>query len=155
MIVKDIIDEDFINYKKPSMFILTPKCSFKCCKEAGNEICQNMDMVKQPNIEIDNSKVIERYLNNYITSAIVFGGLEPLDTFEDVYSFIKEFRDKCLDDVVIYTGYYPEEIKDKIDSISKFENIIVKFGRFIPGTEKKLDSILGIELYEPQWAERL
>lgn len=155
MIVKDIIDEDFINYKKPSMFILTPKCSFKCCKEAGNEICQNMDMVKQPNIEIDNSKVIERYLNNPITSAIVFGGLEPLDTFEDVYSFIKEFRDKCLDDVVIYTGYYPEEIKDKIDSISKFENIIVKFGRFIPGTEKKLDSILGIELYEPQWAERL
>lgn len=155
MIVKDIIDEDFINYKKPSMFILTPKCSFKCCKEAGNEICQNMDMVKQPNIEIDNSKVIERYLNNHITSAIVFGGLEPLDTFEDVYSFIKEFRDKCLDDVVIYTGYYPEEIKDKIDSISKFENIIVKFGRFIPGTEKKLDSILGIELYEPQWAERL
>lgn len=155
MIVKDIIDEDFINYKKPSMFILTPKCSFKCCKEAGNEICQNMDMVKQPNIEIDNSKVIERYLNNHITSAIVFGGLEPLDTFEDVYSFIKEFRDKCLDDVVIYTGYYPEEIKDKIDSISKFENIIVKFGRFIPGTKKKLDSILGIELYEPQWAERL
>jgi hypothetical protein len=155
MIVKDIIDEDFINYKKPSMFILTPKCSFKCCKEAGNEICQNMDMVKQPDIEIDNSKVIKRYLNNSITSAIVFGGLEPLDTFKDVYLFIKELRNECLDDVVIYTGYYPEEIKNKIDSLSKFENIIVKFGRFIPGTEKKLDPVLGIELYEPQWAERI
>ena len=27
MKVKNIIDEDFINYKKPSMFILTTKCS--------------------------------------------------------------------------------------------------------------------------------
>ena len=31
--IKDVIDEDFANYKKPSMFIATSQCSFKCEKE--------------------------------------------------------------------------------------------------------------------------
>ena len=32
MIIKGLIDEDFINYKKPSMVIEFPYCNFKCDK---------------------------------------------------------------------------------------------------------------------------
>ena len=33
MIIKQLIDEDFVNYKVPSMFIAFPRCTFKCEKE--------------------------------------------------------------------------------------------------------------------------
>jgi hypothetical protein len=39
MVIKGIVDEDFVNYKKPSMFIIMPYCDFKCDKEAGCSIC--------------------------------------------------------------------------------------------------------------------
>ena len=41
MIIKGIIDEDFVNYKKPAMVIEFPYCDFKCDKEYGKPICQN------------------------------------------------------------------------------------------------------------------
>ena len=41
MFVKGIIDEDFVNYKKPVMYIAFPCCSFKCDKENGARYCQN------------------------------------------------------------------------------------------------------------------
>jgi len=46
MIIKDIVMEDFVNYKKPSMFIITSTCTFKCEKECGKKICQNSSIVK-------------------------------------------------------------------------------------------------------------
>ena len=54
MKVKDIIDEDFTNYKAPSMFIATCYCNWKCCREQGisESICQNNPIVKQKNIDI-------------------------------------------------------------------------------------------------------
>ena len=39
MLVKGIIDEDFVNYKKPSMYIAMPNCSFKCDKDCGRAVC--------------------------------------------------------------------------------------------------------------------
>ena len=39
MLIKGIIDEDFLNYKKPSMVIAFPHCSFKCEKELGKKVC--------------------------------------------------------------------------------------------------------------------
>ena len=146
MRVKNIIDEDFTNYKKPSMFIGTSSCDFKCDRECGKSVCQNSELAKAPTIEISNEDLIERYLNNPITEAIVFGGLESFDTFEELYNFIKIFREKNNDDIVIYTGYYPDEIEDKIKELYSFKNIYIKFGRFIPNSQKIYDNILGIEL---------
>lgn len=146
MKVKNIIFEDFVNYKKPSMFISTSKCTFKCDKECGKPVCQNSELAKAPTIEIDYEEIIERYLNNPITEAVVIGGLESFDTFEELYNFIKVFREKSNDDIVIYTGYYPEEIKNKIEKLYNFENIYIKFGRFIPNYPHKFDEILGVEL---------
>ena len=59
------------------------------------------------------------------------------------------FRYYTPDDIVIYTGYTEEEIKDKVKWLSLYENIIIKFGRFVPNAEKHFDEVLGVELASP------
>lgn len=156
MHVKQIIFEDFVNYKKPSMFIGFSKCSFKCDKEFGSCICQNSSLANSPSIKISEKEIAEKYISNPITSSIVCGGLEPFDTFEELISLITEIRNLTDDDIVIYTGYKYEEIKDKINILKKINNIIVKFGRYIPNSSKRYDDVLGIYLSsENQYALRL
>lgn len=158
MKLRGLIDEDFTQYKKPSMFLIAPYCNFKCCLEAGNKICQNMEVVKDPIIEIYNGRLIDRYLSNPITKAIVFGGLEPMDSFEEVYEFIDtlRFEYSCFDDVVIYTGYNADEIIDQWMRLSKFDNVIIKFGRFVPDQPSHFDEVLGVKLASPnQYAVKL
>lgn len=150
MRVKTIVDEDFTNYKKPSMFIGTISCSGKCCIEAGIplSVCQNNEWRSCAPITIDDHDLYRRYSHNPITKAVVFGGLEPFEQFDELLHFLDIMRNcyKCKDDVVIYTGYYPDEIKDKLHSLSAYENIIIKFGRFIPDKPKRYDEVLGITL---------
>lgn len=158
MRIKRFIDEDFVQYKKPVMFIGTCFCNWKCCTEQNLDktICQNSLLAKSPILEVDNEVLIERYLDNPITKAIVFGGLEPFEQFEEIYDFINDFREESEDEVVIYTGYNLEEIKDKIVELKDFENVIVKFGRYIPNDENKFDEILGVKLASKnQYAMRL
>ncbi len=156
MIVKNIIDEDFVNYKKPSLFIACPRCSFKCDKEAGKQICQNCALANDKDIIIDTYKLIDRYTNNPITKAVVFGGLEPFDTFCALISFIDKFREKCDDDIVIYTGYTEDECENQIKLLQKYKNIIVKFGRFIPNQSSHYDDVLGVELAsDNQYGKRI
>ena len=156
MEIKNLIDEDFVNYKYPSMFIGMPTCSFKCDKECGQPICQNSALAAAPSIEMDNKEIIERYVSNPITEAIVFGGLEPFDDFNEIYTFIADFRQYRKDDIVIYTGYYPDEISSYLDRLSVFENIIIKFGRFIPNKSHRFDELLGVQLSsDNQWSEKL
>lgn len=147
--IKTFIDEDFTNFKEPSMFIATSTCDFKCERECGVACCHNSDLVNSPTIEIDDEKIIERYLDNPITSAICFGGLEPLDQEDEVKSFILKLRNKyhCSDTVVIYTGYERREAMDFIEWVYyNVHNIIIKFGRFVPGDEKHFDNTLGVFL---------
>lgn len=156
MIIKGIIDEDFINYKKPSMIIEMPTCTFKCDKDYGKPICQNSNLVMAQNIEIDALQIIYRYLTNPITKAIVFQGLEPFDSFDDMISIIYELRQNYMnqDDIIIYTGYNKDEIKDQIEYLKKYPNIIIKFGRYIPNQSSHFDDILGVKLASPnQYAE--
>ena len=158
MKLRGYVEEDFTNYKKPSMFLITRYCYFKCCIENGNNICQNMDVIKAPIIDVDNDELIKRYLNNPITKSIVFGGLEPMDSFEEVREFINTLRwdYNCFDNVVIYTGYNADEIIDQCMRLSKFSNVIVKFGRFIPDQKSHFDEVLGVELASPnQYAVEL
>lgn len=148
--IKDIIDEDFVNYKKPAMFIATNTCSFKCEKEDSNVHCQNESIVKQPTITENINKLIKRYLDNTISESIVFGGLEPLDQLDELISFINKFRKYSRDDIVIYTGYAETEVYDKIAklvTINKHRGkIIIKYGRYKTNNKKRYDNILGIEL---------
>jgi len=148
MFVKNILDEDFINYKRPSMVIEFPNCSFKCDKEYGKPICQNSSLAAMPSIEIDVSDIAKRYLNNPITEAICCIGLEPFDSLWDVLELIRVLRIKyqCNDDIVIYTGYKEEELSYIIDVLKKLPNIIIKFGRYIPDQKSHYDDVLGVKL---------
>jgi hypothetical protein len=132
------------------MFIAMPNCSWKCCTESGlpTETCQNSPLANQKNIEVDQTELIENYMKNPITKSVVFGGLEPLDSFEEVQEFIHYLRFIyiCNDDVIIYTGYYKEEIQEYINKLIRFNNIILKCGRYVPNKPSKYDENLGVKL---------
>jgi len=147
--ISNLKDEDFVNYKKPSMFIGTCFCNWKCCDEAGisREVCQNYQLHNSKQHNLTFEQIYRRYINNPLTSAIVIGGLEPILQSEEVIGLIKYFREhNCHDDFVIYTGYYEEEIQNVIDTLKEFDNIIFKFGRFKPNQEKHWDEVLGVYL---------
>ena len=152
MKIKGLISEDFVNYKKPAMTIMFPCCNFKC----GTEYCQNSPLAKVKNIELDISDIVIRYLNNPITESVVMQGLEPFDSWNDLIDFVDCLRRSSNDDIVIYTGYNKEEIADKIPLLSRYKNIIIKYGRYIPNQEKHYDEILGIYLASNnQFAEKI
>ena len=108
----------------------------------GKELCQNSPLAKTPTKEIDVEKIVEDYLKNDLTSAIVFGGLEWFDQFVELLECIEAFREKTNDDIIVYTGYYKEEITEHLMTLKKYKNIIVKFGRFIPNQKTHYDKVL-------------
>ena len=152
MKIKGLITEDFVNYKKASMTIIFPYCTFKC----GEDYCQNSPLTKSPIIEISINDLVNRYNNNPITEAVVMQGLEPFDSWSDLKEFVKKLREYNNDDIVIYTGYNKDEVIKYIKELSVYTNIIVKFGRYIPNQEKHYDDILGVYLASNnQYAERI
>ena len=152
MKIKGLISEDFVNYKKPAMTIMFPCCNFKC----GTEYCQNSPLATTENIELDISDIVIRYLNNPITESVVMQGLEPFDSWNDLIELVDCLRRSTNDDIVIYTGFNKEEIADKICLLTKYKNIIIKFGRYIPNQEKHYDEVLGVYLASSnQYAERI
>lgn len=160
MRVKTIVDEDFVNYRKPSMFIGTISCGGKCCLEGGFplSVCQNDGWRGSAPIDIQDEVIVKRYLQNQITHAIVLGGLEPMEQSDEVLALIKTLREDfdCHDDVVIYTGYYPDEVTAILDKLQAFDNIVVKFGRYVPNMKTRFDEVLGVHLAsENQYAVRI
>ena len=156
MIIKQLIDEDFSNYKEASMFIGFPKCTWKCEKECGMRVCQNSTLSQSPDVNINVNDLVKRYLSNPLTNAIVCGGLEPFDSVTDLRLFIETIREKTDDNIVIYTGYNKNEIMKHISWLIKFKNIIIKYGRFIPNQQKHYDEILGVYLAsDNQYAEKI
>ena len=151
MKVKGILTEDMVNYKKISLTIMMPYCDFKCERECGLKVCQNSPVANYPTIEIEVNDLVDNYyLNNVLSEAIVFQGLEPFDSWDDLLEFIKAFISKSDDDIVIYTGYTESEIKDKVDilrDLVKDKNtLIVKYGRYIPNQKSHYDEFLGVAL---------
>ena len=142
------------------MFIGTISCGGKCCKESGHplSVCQNDPWRSAPVKEIDDRDIIEKYLSDPISKAVVFGGLEPFEQFDEVHQFIKCLRADygCFDPVIIYSGYEETEISSQVEVLKNFKNIIIKFGRYVPGRGKHYDDVLGVMLASPnQYAERI
>lgn len=149
MIIKGIVEEDFVNYKKPSMVIMFPHCTFKCEKDCGKRVCQNGALANLPNFDVTRKNLCERYLSNPITQAIVFGGLEPLDSFRDVLWLAWDLRSSgIMDDIVIYTGYTEDEVNEMapFEELKKIPNIVMKYGRYVPDQKPHYDDVLGVKL---------
>lgn len=147
MLIKQI-KTVFNDYHKTSLLVAFPKCSFKCCTESGISIetCQNCNIAWDKSISKTAEEIITYYDRHY-HNALILGGLEPLDTEEDMLELIGEFRKTYQDDIVIYTGYYLEEISQNLlTTLENYGNIIVKIGRFIPNKPSVYDEVLGITL---------
>lgn len=161
MRVKTIIDEDFVNYKEPSMFIGCISCGGKCAIDGDFDIsvCQNDAWRNAEVIEVDDNALIDRYVANGISKSIVFGLLEPFEQFKELYDFINTLRNKrrINDTVVIYTGYEKDEIEEPVALLKDIgKNIIVKFGRFRLGDKPHFDPVLGVALAsDNQYAEHI
>lgn len=142
--LKGFEDENFCNYKKPVMFLGFPKCSFKC----GIAACQNSKLATAPIKQYSCETLYQRYIQNPITKGIVCGGLEPFDTFDELFELIDYFRNKKnnQDTIIIYTGYYEPEIELFIQKLKSFNNIVIKFGRYIPNLPNCKDNLLGVTL---------
>jgi hypothetical protein len=90
--------------------------------------------------------LIEMYMANPFTSAIVCGGLEPMDSYDYLLNFVHTIRKYTEDDIVIYTGYNENEVEDIVYQLKQYSNIYIKFGRFIPGHTSHYDEVLGVKL---------
>ena len=156
--VKGIIFEDFVNYKKPCMTLMMPKCNFKCDKECGMQVCQNSGLAAAPNQTVLINDLMRGYKSNSITEAIVLQGLEPFDSLIDLYTVAAALEDfNITDDFVIYTGYTREELKSKLKPLYKVPgHLIIKWGRYIPNQQPHYDSVLGVYLAsDNQYGEQL
>lgn len=155
--LRGVVMEDFVNYRLPSMFLISSFCDWKCCHDGGfsEKICQNNNIINIPIKEFSYSSLLNAYVKNKISKAIVVGGLEPLKQFDEIYGLINYFRqNEVLDTFVIYTGYDKQEICEQIDKMMNFKNIIIKFGRYVPNQKEHYDEILGINLASSnQYAE--
>lgn len=158
MKLKGIIDYDCTNYKEPVLTLEFPYCDFKCDKLNGCQVCQNSSLIKEPTIEISLKTIWKLYKQNPLTKGFCLQGLEPLDSIDDVLNFIKYIRGNnfCNDPIIIYTGYNKEEVPKFIYQITDFDNIIIKWGRFIKGQNLHYDRILGVNLAsDNQYAEKI
>ena len=73
-----------------------------------------------------------------------------------LFEFIKYFRQYCDDEIVIFTGFYKDEIINEIRLLKQYKNIIIKYGRYIPNHEKHYDDVLGVYLIsDNQYAEKI
>lgn len=154
--------ENFGNYKKPAMFLAFPYCrGFKC----GAELCQNSPLALSPLLDYSTEAIVKAYTENHITQAIVCGGLEPFDSITDLTILINNLREATEDDIIIYTGYtehefehtLPQAIKDAYRYIiTRYKNIIIKFGRYIPNQQPHYDEVLGVNLAsDNQYAKKV
>jgi hypothetical protein len=62
---------------------------------------------------------------------------------------VRGFRVFTEDPIVIYTGYKEDELVEELKWLRQYDNILIKFGRFVPDKEDHYDELLGVKLASP------
>lgn len=148
MKLKGIVDYDTVNYKKPCLTLLFNHCDFKCDRLNGCQVCQNSGLAAEPDIEVNGEYIWNLYEQNPLTKAFCFQGLEPFDSYLDLLDLVIFIRihKQCDDPIIIYTGYNEGEDWVVENSLRHYNNIIIKYGRYLMGHESHYDDILGVKL---------
>ena len=153
MKLKQIIDESFGDYKEAAMLLVTPNCTWKC------EGCQNRHLSQLPTKNFPDEEILKRFFKNPLTSAIVIGGLEPLDDMQDVRHFISALGQKVYSEdlpkptIIVYTGYELDEIEDQLywsglePEMRTYGECILKYGRFNPIYQTKGDGFERVDIW--------
>ena len=161
MRVRKLLTERFQDYKVPSMYLAACFCDWKCCPDKPY-VCQNNPVVRLPVTDIPDDEILDAYLSDPITEAIVIAGLEPLLQAREVCSLIRQAVKRGIKTTfVIYTGYTKDEVRcisffDDLKDTGYRKNVqmIVKYGRYVPDQQPHFDEVLGVELAsDNQYAE--
>lgn len=158
MFVSGVIQERFSDYRKPALMLLAPTCTWKCCTESGipPDVCINNHLCSRQQYFLSVEEMWHMYSTNPITCALLFGGLEPMDSIDGVLTMARYFRAHTRDDIVVYTGYTHLECASKLGPFRELENMIFKFGRYQPGDRPHVDRVLGVPLAsDNQYAIRI
>lgn len=148
----DIKTDNIIDYKKTSLLLVFPFCSGKCGEE-----CQNKHLMGTVPTKYKNIDIINLYTNLPSHGAVVFAGLEPWDSFLEMKQLVKDFISQYKTvDIVIYTGYEYNEIKNQIQElvdcfntnvVNNDDNLIIKCGMYdVNKKEYWKSDILGVNL---------
>ena len=116
------------------------------------------------NKSVSSADIYNYYLSHPKFKAFVISGIDISVNAFDLTQIVDEIRNKqhCLDDIIIWSEYTEEELNgepdkeyDKINfekvhavykQLQQYENIIVKFGRYVPGDKPHPDELLGVDL---------
>lgn len=143
------LQEVFQDYKKYSLLIGVCFCDWKCCLESGIPVtvCQNHNLESAKFFEVSFDYVLKT-LNESYADALIIGGLEPFMQTDEVVQLLKFLRENGVKkDLLVYTGYYLEEIDSYTIGLLSDLNVILKCGRYIPDRpSNKIDPVLGIKL---------
>ena len=105
-------------------------CNIKC-KGCMSKYTWNFEKKYKRNIE----DVIEEILS-YPSKKITISGGEPFDQPKELKYLLKILKENDFKDILVYTGYNYDEIKDKYKDILKYIDVLVA-GRFIEGLESE------------------
>ena len=73
-------------------------------------------------------------ITSYPVKRITISGGEPFDQPKGLKYLLKELKEKGFEDILVYTGYEYDEIKDKYKDIFQYIDVLIT-GRFIEGLE--------------------
>lgn len=144
------IKETFNDYKKVGMYVAFPQCSLNC------KNCQNAHLREVEPLEVSLDYLVKIILDNDLIDSVILSGMNPMDSFDDVMSLIREVRNKSNIEIIIYTGMRESNLTNEIKKLKEFNNVIIKFGEYIPNSKEKFDEVLGINLAsDNQYAKRI
>lgn len=157
MRIRGRITEDFVNYKKPGLFIPCCYCDFKCCHDnnCDHTMCQNSAIEKFPIDMVDDEIILETYRQSMVAEAVIFGGFEPFWQIDEIEDLLKLFRKNNIDaPFVVYTGYTEAEVAHLLGKLVPYGNVVIKYGRYRPDNSQHKDEVLGVTLIsENQYAK--
>lgn len=134
------IKETYNDYRKVGLLLASPYCINNC------EECQNKHLKECVPKTHNISDIIGEFKHNKFIKALIFGGLDCFDSFDETLKLIIEFRKYFDYDIVLYTGKRKEQLLQEITILKTIQNIFIKFGEYNKSLPPKYDKIGGITL---------